>query len=192
MDWFFSLIDKIIEARIWHVLFSHFHVVDWFTAALLIIGVIYGLKQGFLRMVFLTLETVLVVWLVFSFEKKFSGLLQTNLSFIKAATARPVSFMALGITFWMLVMYLDGRAKTLFHTKLTGPIKYVGGFIMGGVFMLLIWSMIAQVLMLLPFQKIHRPFNEGGSRTGAQVYSIAPTVYKAISKPASLFEAKKK
>ena len=191
MDWFFNLLDKIVAAHIWHIIFDQYHPVDWIATAFLVVGAIYGFKQGFLRMLVLILETFVVIFLVFALEKKFALLLQNNLSFIKPSVARAVAFMMMSIVFWLLVMYLDGRAKGLFHTKLTGILKYTGGVFAGAFFLLLIWSMITQVLVYLPFQATRKPFAESGSKTGPQLYALAPSCYKLVTKPAALFEKKK-
>lgn len=191
MDWFFGLLDKIIEARIWHMLFDHYHVVDWIATGFIIVGAIYGMKQGLLRTLMLVLETFVVIFLVFTLEKKFALLLQNNLSFIKPAVARAVSFMMMSIIFWLLVMYLDGRGKGLFHTKLTGVLKVTGGFFGGMFFTFLVWSMIVQILVFLPFKATRKPFIEGTSRTGLQSYQLAQNCYRLMTKPASFFEKPK-
>lgn len=191
MDWFFDFLDRIIQNRIWAVLFGHFGWVDWATVIFILAGLIYGLKRGFFRAWVVTLETCVVLWIVFTFEKKFAGLLNANLSFLKEGQARPTAYLALMFLSALAIMVLDDRLKNLFHTKLAGPVKYTGGVIFGVVFFILIWSMLSRLLILTPVQRLHKPYVEGGSKTGPAVAAIAPKVYHFMAAPFSSKDKKK-
>ncbi len=183
MEWFFDILDKIIQNRVLASLFGNFQWVDWVTIAFVIIGLIYGIKQGFFRCLAVTFETCLVLWIVFALEKKFTAILVTNMTFMKETAIRPAAYLFLILLVSAGAMLLDGRIKNLFHTKLTGSIKYTGGAIFGVVLLLLMLSLISKFMMLLPIAALHKPYQKGGSKTGEIVLSVAPTVYKFINAP---------
>ena len=183
MEWFFDILDKIIQNRIWTIVFSHLQWVDWLTVIFLIIGIIYGVKQGFFRCVAVILETLIVLWVAFTFEKKFAGILGANLTFIKEGSTRPFAYFFLLVFSGIPVMLMDGKLKSTFHTKLAGPIRNIGGIIFGAVFMMLLLSMVSKLFMLIPSTKLHKVYAEGGSKTGPVVLRIAPTVYQFMNHP---------
>lgn len=190
MDWLFSWIDKIIQAHIWHALFGGFSWADWLTVVFVIIGLAYGLKQGFFRCFAVTLETCLVIWLVFTWEKKFGTIIAQNLSFLKESQARPLAYILLLSVSGVLMMLIDGKLKNLFHTKLAGPLRVIGGAVMGVTMLLLFLSLITHAFFLLPVQALRRPYNEGGSKTGQFVEKAAPTVYRLMTHPFAKAEKK--
>ncbi len=183
MEWFFNILDKIIQNQVIHAIFHNLSWVDWVTAAFLLIGFIYGLKQGFFRCLAVSFETCLVIFIVFSLEKKFAIVIANSLSYLKESQTRPFSYLLLLILVSLGTMFIDGKIKSTFHTKLAGAIKYTGGAIFGVILLLLFWSLGSKFLMLLPVERLHRPFSGGGSKTGEFVLSAAPSVYKFMKNP---------
>lgn len=191
MDWFWSIFDKIIQNQIWNYIFGHFHFVDWITAAFVLIGLYYGLKQGFFRCVAVTIETIGLLWIVFSFYQKLGGILLQNLPFIGEVNSRPVAYIFLLALGGFLTVLLDGKLKTLFHTKLAGPLRPLGGVIFGVFFLILLWSLAAQICVIWTSLKLNKPFSDGASRTGYQVVKLAPTIYKGMSSPSEILKKSK-
>lgn len=191
MDWFWSIFDKIIQNQIWNFIFGHFHFVDWVTLTFVLIGLYYGLKQGFFRCVAVTLETIALLWVVMTFYKKIGAILLENLPFVGEGNSRPVAYLILLALSGILMVLLDGKLKSIFHTKLAGPLRPLGGAIFGVFFLLLIWSLFSQIFVIWPSAKMHKPYTDGGSRTGYQVAKLAPTIYLGISNPAEIFEKSK-
>lgn len=191
MDWFWSIFDKIIQNQIWNYIFGHFHFVDWVTVAFILIGLYYGLKEGFFRCVAVTLEAIALLWVVLSFYKKMGGILFENLPFVGDANSRPIAYLILLVLGGILMVFIDGKLKTLFHTKLAGPIRAIGGAVCGVFFLLLIWSMVSQVFVIWPLLKLNKAYTDGGSRTGFYVVRIAPTIYKWMSYPSEALQKSK-
>lgn len=191
MDWFWNIFDSIVQNHIWNVLFGHFHLVDWITSVFALIGLFYGLKQGFFRCLAVTLETTPLLWFVMSFYKKIGGIIGQNLTFIGEGYARPIAYIALLLVGGILMILLDGRLKTIFHTKLANPIRAIGGAVSGVIFLLLIWSLVATIFVIWPLAKLHKPFAEGGSKTGVYVARFAPFVYSALVNPSEIMKKSK-
>ena len=191
MDWFWNIFDSIIQNRIWHFLFGNFHLVDWITAVFAGIGLFYGLKQGFFRCVAVTLETIALLWFIMVFYKKTAGIILQNLSFIGDANSRPVAYAVLLFFGGALTVLLDGKLKTIFHTKLAGPVRSAGGAVFGVFFLLLLLSLGSYLIVLSPFAKLHQPYADGGSRTGPFISHLAPSFFKGIAHPTKIFEKAK-
>ena len=183
MDFVWNTLDKITQFFVAHALFAHFQWVDWVTVIFLIAGIMYGFKSGLMRELAEILETLAVIFIVFSFYKSLGDLLKTYLKFIPAANSNAIAFIFLMILVWMLILYLDKQLRKLFHTKLAGPIKAFGGAILGAVHVLLIWSLFSQALLLLPFPKVRKAYEKGNSRTGAYVKNIAIQAYQWMGHP---------
>lgn len=181
MDWFWNIVDTIIQNRIWNMFFGHFHLVDWIAVVFGLIGLFYGLKNGFFRCVVVTLEGLGVLWFVMTFYKKVGAILLQNLSFIGEGNARPVGYIALLTLSGVLMIMLDGRLKQIFHTKLAKPVRALGGAVFGVFFLFLIWSLAAQVFIIWPSMKMQKPFTQEGSRTGYYAAQLAPTLYQIIT-----------
>lgn len=189
MEWFFNIIDAIVRNQVIASLFRGFSWVDWVTILFVLIGLIYGLKQGFFRVVAVALESCFVLWIVFALERKFAAVLTANLAFLKEASVRPFAYLLLLIVVSIGAIVIDEKLRGTFHTKLASPLKYTGGAIMGILLLLLYWSLISKFLMLLPVSRLHKPYSEGGSKSGYYVLAMAPKVYKFINAP---FEKKTK
>ncbi len=181
MDWFWNLFDAIIQNHIWNVLFGHFRLVDWVTSIFAIIGLVYGLKQGFFRCLAVILETIPLLWFVMAFYKKIGSIVLQNLPFVGETRARPVAYIVLLLLGGILTILIDGRLKTIFHTKLAGPVRAAGGAVCGVFFLLLVWSLIAHIFVIWPSGKMHAPFTDGGSITGGHVARLAPSIYNRFA-----------
>ena len=92
----------------------------------------------------------------------------------------------------ILLILLDGKLKQLFHTKLAGPIRLAGGAVTGVFFLLLILSLLTYVLILWPSVAFHKPYADGGSKTGPFIGKLAPQIYQSMEHPSGVFQKSKK
>ncbi len=183
MDFFWKWFDKITQVLITHSILAHFQWVDWITGVFLIAGIIYGFKSGLMRELAEIIETLAVVFLVFSFYKSLASLLKAHIKFIPSTTSDVIAFISLTILVWIPILYLDKKMQKVFHTKLAGPIKAFGGAIMGAAHVLLIWSLFSQAIVLLPFPKARKVYEKGSSSTGFFVKNIAVQAYELMGHP---------
>lgn len=191
MDWFWNIFDSIVQNRIMHFLFGGFRLFDWITLFMAVIGLYYGLKQGLIRCLAVILETILVFLFVMTFYKKIGAILLQNIPGLGEANAKPIAYLILLMVSGVLMVILDEKLKMIFHTKLAGAIKVIGGAFAGVFLLLLMLSVGVQTVIIWPSLKLHRSFLDGGSRTGPFVGRLAPAIYKTIVNPGSLFEKKK-
>lgn len=181
IDWFFSWVDRFLQSFVWESILSNFKWVDWLTILVLILGLIYGIKKGLLREIVEILEAVFIIFIVFSQYKKVAFFLGEYFSFVPQGFTPLAAFTVLTLPLWILVAFLDGRLTRLFHTKTIGPIRIIGGALLGCFHLLLLWSFISQPLLMMPFPRVRRVYEEGSSYTGDKVRKFAPRVYVSLT-----------
>ena len=181
MDWFFQPLEHLMKTVIWKNILSHFQWGDWLTLGFAIAGFFYGLRKGFMRMMAEGLEILLTIYGVFRYYKKIAYFIQTHTS-LSGNISQAAGFIILSVLIWGLLMTVDSYLSKKFHTKVAGPVKYLGGALLGTAFILLIWSFVSQVIMMIPQENI-RQYYYGGSYTGRRVAVIAPSVYRFLENP---------
>ncbi len=190
MEWLFEIIDKLVQSAIWKTVLSQFEWVDWFTLALVIVGILYGAKRGLIREIVEILEMLLLLFIVYTFKEFLSGYLFTKVGLTKQLS-EPVAFLALTLPVWWVIHWIDHQFSKSFHTKLTGTIRVPGGMILGFAHILILWSFMSQIIIGIPIKSVQKVYQGKNSMTGPFVAQLAPTVYVAMTQPASLFKEKK-
>ncbi len=188
IDWFFSWTDRFLQSFIWRSVLSNFQWVDWVTILVLILGILYGIKKGLMRELAEILEAVFILFIVFSYYKKLAFFIRDYFPFIPDGFAPAVAFSVLIIPLWFAVAFIDGKLAQLFHTKTIGPVRIIGGGLLGCFHIFLLWSFISQPIILMPVYRIRRVYEDGNSYTGDKVRTFAPRVYATLSQAMKFWE----
>ncbi|MBN1687870.1 MAG: CvpA family protein [Candidatus Omnitrophica bacterium] len=162
--------------------------VDWLAFTFLILGILYGLKKGFLRELVEIAEMVLIVYLVMGIYEKIAAVIRAQTKKIPYDSADAVAYIFSGIVIWFVVMVIDNYGKKLFHAKAIKPIHYTGGAILGFFHWLLIYSFICLGLSFMPFWPVKMVFEVGNSYIGYKIVKIAPLVYEFVSLPVQFLQ----
>ena len=182
MDWFFNLTHQVLDPVAWKTILSNFRWVDWFTTAFFVTGLLYGIKQGLLREIVEILEAVLVVFVVFHFYKKAGAFITSQVKVLPGKYAYFSAFVVIAGALLYAVKIIDGFLSKLLHTNLFAPLRLFGGAALGVAHVLLLWSLFAAGISLLPVGKMQRAFEPGASQTGHKIRQIAPEVYQFTAK----------
>lgn len=185
-DWF----DKIFQAIFVKSVMAHFEWLDWVTAVIVMVGIVYGARRGLMREIVEILEMILITILVLLYQKPLASLFGIYLSFIHAASIPAVSFILLASAIWGLVIFIDGHIKKWLHAQLPVWLKTAGGALLGAVHFLIIWSFLSYGILLLPLPKLRKNYDSGQSYSGVLVKEIAPKILKIAQSPFALVPPK--
>ena len=193
MAWIIDHVSQLFQGMFWRSLLESFHWVDWFTVAFVLVGLVYGIRKGLMRELVEVLELILIIFLVYNYKEFFLGFLKSLFPSLSNRFLEPAVFILVALAFWFLVAFLDGYLQKVEHSQVTKGIKVIGGGLTGIFHFLIIWSLISQVLMLLPARSLARSYEPGSSLSGEKVLGIAPLIQGMIrnpSKPPSKTKAK--
>ena len=182
MEGFFSLIDKLLQSFIWKSVLSHFQWVDWFTIVFILVGIIYGAKTGFFRVLVEILEMFGIIFLVLRYQPPFYKYISRLFTSAPQNILRVGSFLLISIGLFVAMRIVDKRLSQLFHTKLANPFRNVGGAVLGIFYALLIWSFFSQALLLGGSLKIKKIYESGNSVSGYKVKILAPALYNTVTR----------
>ena len=177
MEWFFGLIDKFAQSYIWHSVLSRFEWVDWFTALFVIVGVIYGVKTGLLRMLAEILEAVAVIYAVYRFYPPVADYFQKTFEKLYPYYVHTACFLLVSVILFLVMRIIDDQLVKIFHTRLAGPLRGLGGALLGVFYSLMIWSFFSQAIVMTNDLRLKRVYEPGSSLTGAVVKKIVPDIY---------------
>ena len=191
MEWLFDLIDKIVQSAIWHNFLSRLEWVDWFTLAMILIGIIYGAKRGLIREIVEIFELLVLILVVFFVKGSLANYLFTKVGMAKQI-AEPAAFISVMLPTWWVIHWVDHLFSKSFHTKLSGAIKVPGGILLGVVHVLILWGLVSQVIFSIPIKSVQKVYQGKNSMSGPFLVEMTPTIYTAMTQPANLFKDKEK
>ncbi len=183
MDWLFGWIDKILQSYIWTSFLSRFEWVDWFTVAFILVGLIYGAKQGLFRTLAEILELIIVILAVWAFYPQLAVQLGKLMHTRPTPWIKTAGFFMTAAVCFLAVRFVDSKISKLFHTKLAAPIKILGGALLGMVYAALFWSLLSQGLTLPQIPAINKVYEQGNSLTGKKIKDLAPKIYGLLPRP---------
>lgn len=204
MDFLFEWIHKLLSSYMWKTLVPEFRWVDWAFFLFMGLGFFYGAKRGLMFVLGETLTLMFIVAFVMTFyvdpavalakaSIKFQGahpgsifgkfLRNIHPDTYKFALFVLISLMASFVGFWIL-----GKLKKIFHSKIPGVIRVLGGALAGVVFFVVLWGFISQALILLPVNKIRFSYQkESGAFIGHRVIRIPVMIQKWVNEPFEFF-----
>lgn len=182
-EWFFKWWDTFLQSALWQAFLSHFSWVDWIAFLALFLGVIYGLKNGFLAEVSEIFEICVVIAAVgFSFPR-FQLFLAQHVKSIPAETLPSVAYITAAIGLWFAIGLTFRVLRKFFHTETAAPIRLIGGGILGGIHLLIIFSFFSQAILLMPARELKLGYDKSNSFTGSAMARLAPTIQNVLLEP---------
>jgi len=160
---------------------AHFHWLDWMVVAFIIGGLFDGVKKGFLRELFLLLETVLGVYVVMEFFPKIAHYLRETFPKQQVNIYDIVAFLLLTIAVFLIIHAIDKIVHKWFRTEIYKPVKLIGGAVLGALHFLVILSLMTQLVLQIPMTQMQRSFQPGRSLFGYQMPGIAATIHEQIN-----------
>lgn len=182
-DWFFKLFDKLTQSVVWDTLLSHFQWVDWFAGIFLIIGILYGLKNGLIAEIGEILELTIVIFIVHDQYGQLVHLMTKYMDYIPAVYRPPTAFVVTAAPVFSLVHFIFTQLKKLIHADVIKPLKYIGGVLLGAVHLLLFYSFLVQAILLIPSHDLKKSLDKGNSYTGEYIAKLSPAVYEIFKHP---------
>lgn len=186
MEWIMQHLSQLFEGLFWRSLLMRVQWVDWFTLGFVLLGIVYGSRRGLMRELVEILELILIVFLTYKYKDSVLGFVKAIVPSFTERTLESVCFIITGLFFWFLIAFADGYLQKAVHSKSTPSLKWFGGAVVGVFHFLIIWSLISQALISVPFFSLARLYEPGNSLTGQTVNQIAPLIYQAINDPAKL------
>jgi len=190
IDWIFSWFDQLAESLVWNAILSQLKWVDWFAGLFLVLGIIYGIKNGFMAEIAEIMELTVVIFFVFEYDDWLAVLLKNHVKWLPGDSVPVTSFILLAAAVWLTVGLTVRYLKKLVHAEVVKSIKMIGGAVLGGFHLLLIFSFISQAIILLPSAKLRKVYEQGVSYSGYMIAQLAPTVHKVLAEPIHQLQSK--
>lgn len=192
MDFLFLWFDKVAHSFVIQLLMDHSAWVDWFALLFVIIGIAYGIQNGFMSELSEILQIIVVIFLTFFFYDATLAFMLKWKKYIPISTdlIEAFTYVAIGISLWILLAFLYKFLRKFFHMKVAKELRVIGGAVLGSAHLFIIFSFICQALILMPFAEIKKPFEAGQSFTGVYLKELAPKIYESILNPSQLLYSK--
>ena len=178
MEWLAQGIDKIMQSQVWRFVSTHFYWVDWLTLFCGLGGLIYGMREGFLRTLVKTAEVVFIAYVTFVYREFVSSQLHIYFSFLSPKLLPAGGFLVIALPLGIVVLLIDAQVRQIFHTTLAGPVRLIGGVVTGVFYGLFLWSFISQALILTPNRSLQKAYEKGISISGPLIKDFAPRIYR--------------
>ncbi|HTL47273.1 MAG TPA: CvpA family protein [Verrucomicrobiae bacterium] len=181
----FQFFDKITQNVALKVVLDHVQWVDWFAALFIILGIIYGLQNGFIAEIAEIAQIMIVIFVVLGhYDKLADFVLHHSQGVFPPEYVPGVCFIVAILMVWVPLAFLYKYLSKFFHTQMPAPVKLAGGALLGGVHLLMIFSLFCQAILLLPFPHLKKPLTPAGtSYSGKYVAELAPKIHDMIYKP---------
>ena len=168
----------ITESWFWKYFLSHFGWVDWMLTAFILVGIMFGLKQGVTVEVPRLLETLISLYVTLEYYSFFAEWLARETPWPESY-ARVFTFAALGFLSWFSLRLLFEIMGRVVHLEVAAPFQMVGGVLLGGLRYFLFFSLISYLLILSPLDFIHRSY-QVQSWSGQTLAQIAPKIHDFV------------
>lgn len=183
-----NFFDRFTHQFVMETLFAHAQWVDWFAVLFIVLGIIYGVQNGFFAEVAEIFQIMFVIYLVLEHYKKLQRVLLLHVTFIPDESTAGAAYILMGIVIWVTAGLLTRFLRRFFHIKAAQPLRRAGGAVLGAFHLFVIFSFLCQTLLLLPVRQPKRAFEKGGSYMGHFAAQLAPRIHDMIAQPASLVQ----
>ena len=188
IDWFSHLFKGVA----WDVIIAHFQWNDWFLLTMILLGILYGAKQGFIRQIVEILETCVITAMIIEHYPNVSEFFRSRVPIVPWNYTEVISFFLLLFSIWITFGVVDRIMREWIHANTILGLKLVGGIILGAVNFILITSLFVQGILLIPSFQIKKVFEGGNSYTGIYMVDLAQDVHGYLFHPAQMFSDKGK
>lgn len=162
---------------------NNFQWVDWFALLFFVLGVIYGIQNGFMSEVMEIVQIMIVIYFVLEYYTNLQSLVRNAIPQLPAESLKGFCFIAMALFVWGIAGLLYKFLRKFFHTTMAKPLRYIGGATLGGIHLLVIFSFLCQGILLLPFRGLHKAFDPGSSYAGTYMKDLAPKIHDMIAEP---------
>ncbi len=183
MDALFRWIDSLKQSVAWQTILSHFAVWDWVVVLVVLWGALYGSRKGFAEMWGKFFGMVVIIIMTMSLYESVSRQWTAVVPAISKSVAEPMSFVMVTVFVWIPIVWLLNMMDKFVHLEVRGALKFFGGMFFGGLYMVLLLSLVVQFLLMLPLGPVKDTLSKGGSLSGYTLSRIAPEITNAIAKP---------
>lgn len=184
MEWWNDFTQRIITGAF----LNSAAWVDGFALLFIFLGIIYGTQNGLLSEIAEILQIMIVIFIVFQFYGGVELFIRNHLKFIPRDSAAAAGYVTMLIAVWLAAAFIYKFLKRLFHTQLARPLHVIGGALLGGVHLLIIFSFLVQTVNLMPISDPKKALQKGGSISGHYVAAIAPAIHTMILNPLQIFQ----
>jgi len=176
MGWF----QQMFSSAIWHNLFQNFRGVDYFTVIFLIVGFVYGAKQGLMREIGEVIEVLIVLYVTIHLYESAVSFMKTISKQLPLEWAKPTAFFVIMAVVWLIILIIDTYGRKMMHTQMIAPIRVLGGAALGTIHSMLIMSVVCFGLALVPIRGVKNQFDNGQSITGPLLIKVAPAMHEFL------------
>jgi len=188
MEWLFSWFDQVVRLLVMYSLWEKFEWVDGFALIFLVLGILYGLQNGLFRELAEILQILIVIYLVLEYWDKVKRLLLEYVKFLPEEAVNPAAFILTAVAVWVLAAVILRFFDRFFHAKTSRSMRLLGGGILGGIHLLIIFSFISQGIMKMPFKRTVKVYEAGNSYTGYYLANLAPKIHQMFAQPLKIFK----
>lgn len=183
IDWLTGWWHKLVQSVVWRSFFSQFHWLDWVLLAILVIGLVYGIKKGFWSTLFDVFGNLLIILFTFRYVDIVGGWIAHYLSFLPLAIIPVLAYTCWLVLVWLVTSWIVKRLKKMFTAKTSPLIRILGGAILGGTYFFLTASILCQGILLSPWPGAKEVFNKKTSVSGYYLANAVPEIYMGIITP---------
>lgn len=169
-------------------LLKSFAWVDYIAVTLVLLGLLYGLRKGLMRMLAEVLELVAVIVIAMHLYPKVTYYLTQTIDQLPRTAAEPLAYIVTFSLVWVLVTILDSYLKRLIKTELFWPLKFLGGGFLGVVSAIFVLGILMKAISFFPLPASKKVFEKGRSAFGAQMVQIPHKTYKIVTNPSALLK----
>lgn len=182
MEQFFNWIDHVSQGIISKQLLMSFKWIDWLAIGFMFFGVLGGMKKGLMRQAGLIAETCVVIYIVFQYYGTIASVMSEYVPKAVGIYLETVIYLLALILIYFIMLFVDGLLKKGIQTTLVGPVRVLGGAILGLFHSLMVLSLLCQAILLLPIRSVIKNFEPGHSYFGPTVAKLAPTIEEGMQR----------
>ncbi|MDP3919715.1 MAG: CvpA family protein [Candidatus Omnitrophota bacterium] len=183
MSWLFEKFEGFFQILVLDSILAQTQWVDWALLVFVIVGILYGIQNGLMSEMADIVQMTIVIVLVLSLYEGPIYVIQKYLRFVPNESVKALGFIVTAVAIWVAIGLIFRLLKSLVHTKTAVPLKVTGGAVLGGIHLIMIYSLISQAVILMPMPTITAVYQKGRSYTGYYIAKLAPNIHRAITDP---------
>ncbi len=179
MDWLWQLIESFQKSSVWTA-FQQFATGDWIVLFAVLWGMATGVKKGASDMFTRVLVLLLTGVIALTFYSGLAASLTNAVPALPKAFAEPLVYLVLTGVVWFFMTGCVNFVGKFCRVEAHGALKTFGGMFLGGVFFLLLISLAAQFLRLIPVGSSQKNPSRGHSITWPVVEDLFPRIQGVV------------
>ena len=180
MEVIISWVKELIQTTKLKLFFAQFDLLDVYVLLFILMGFVYGMKKGFLRMIIELLEMLILMCFVIGNYQSFTQILRGVIMKLPEAVALPISYFFILSVIWASILILDSIARKWIHAETIVPLRVIGGGGLGMLYFFLIFSFLSKGLSLLPIQSVEKLYSLDQSSMGPYLVNLPGKIHAYI------------